>query len=258
MKSIAESLKILLDTKNELKHIMYACGVEPSNDLSSYASKLESMDIESIIKLMAVATKNYTTDEMLFIYYSEDYLDCNGWQNENVLSCKNMFKYAKSVSIGLKKFLTPKVTDMYGMFYGCDLLKTLDISSLTTTNVIDMAYMFYDCKVLESITGDIDCSNLTNSIKMFYGCNELVNLSLINIYANCDMSDNDTWSINLGHTKVSDECLVNIINQLPDLATKGIETNTQIKLELPVNNTLTLEQAQIALNKKWILTNTNY
>lgn len=233
MRSIAESLNILLDTKTELKNLLTALGCNPSNNFTTYASEIEKIDVESIRKLIAPVTNNFTSYERLFYCTPFKELNCDGWKNENITSCKEMFR-------------------------GMSNLVSLSLINFMTSNVIDMSYMFYDCSNLELILGDIDCSNLTNCTDMFYRCTNLVNLSLINIYANCSMSDSNLWSIDLSTTKVSDDCLVNIMSQLPDLLSKGISSNNNIKLILPTTNTLTLEQAQVALNKRWLLVNTNY
>ena len=72
------------------------------------------------------------------------------------------------------------------------------------------------------------------------------------------MTNSNDWSINLGDTKVKDECLLYIINELPNLYDKGLTTTDQIVLTLPPTNTLTEEQVQVAIDKGWIVLNTTY
>lgn len=259
MRSIAESLSILLNTKNEFKELLTILGSEASDDFTSYASKLETLDLESIEKFLSVITDNFTSYNLLFSSMNFEILNCDGWKNEGITSCYGMFKnMSKLTSLSLINFMTPNVLSMGHMFYNCSRLTLLNLSSFNTCNVTDMSCMFYNCNMLESIIGDIDCSNLSNNIDMFYGCTNLRSLSLINIYANSIMNDNDTWSINLGDTKLSDECLVNIISELPDLPSKGIATNANVKLILPINNTLNSTQVQTAVDKGWIINNLSY
>ena len=40
------------------------------------------------------------------------------------------------------KFITDNVTVSTNMFYGCNKLKELDLSSFDTSNVVEMSYMF--------------------------------------------------------------------------------------------------------------------
>ena len=73
------------------------------------------------------------------------------------------------------------------------------------------------------------------------------------------MTNASNWSINLTDTKVKDECLIYIINELPDLINdKGLTTTSSIVLTLPPTNTLTQEQVQVAIDKGWSVANTNY
>ena len=72
------------------------------------------------------------------------------------------------------------------------------------------------------------------------------------------MSNDGRWSINLGDTKVKNECLLYIINELPDLYAKGLTKTDRITFTLPPTNTLTQEQVQPAINKGWQVANVNY
>ena len=60
---------------------------------------------------------------------------------------------------GFEHLNTSQVTDMNGMFNGCDSLTALDISSFDTAKVTNMTEMFEGC---ESLT-DLDLSNFKTS-----------------------------------------------------------------------------------------------
>ena len=45
----------------------------------------------------------------------------------------------------IKSFNTNNVTNMRAMFYGCSLLKELNLSKFHTNNITDMSGMFYGC-----------------------------------------------------------------------------------------------------------------
>ena len=151
------------------------------------------------------------------------------------------------------------------MFYYDSALVSLNMSGCNTSNARNMDSMFNGCRNLTTITGELDLSNLTNG---FYpasyssplnGCSKLETLYLKNIYKNCKMTNDSKWSINLEKTKVKDECLIYIINELPDLINdKGLTATDKIKLTLPPTNTLTAEQVQVAKDKGWQVVNTTY
>ena len=138
-------------------------------------------------------------------------------------------------------------------------IKILDITGLDTSKVTRMYQTFeYNVDTVE-IIGEIDMSSVTDVSYMFNGTNNLEIIYLKNIYKNCTMTNNSSWSINLGSTKVKDECLLYIINELPDLYNdKGLERTTQISFTLPPTNTLTEEQIAIGIAKGWTFINVNY
>ena len=84
------------------------------------------------------------------------------------------------------------------------------------------------------------------------------------IIDNCELNENCTitnsyeWKVNLGDTKVKDECLLYIINELPDLYAKGLTATDNITFTLPKTNTLTAEQVQPAIDKGWTVVNCNF
>ena len=258
MITIAEKIKAILDIKADMKDVINTLGGSANDNFSSYPAEIEKLEIESIMKLMAAATNTFTSYELLYSSTPMTEINCDGWKNKLVTSCYGMFKdMSNVVNISLKGFLTPNVVNMAYMYSGCPKLFSLDISSLDTSKVEDMSYMYYNDVKLVRVIGDIDCSNLVNAENIVKGCVNLRELSLVNIYANSTMSDNASWSIDLSDTILIDECLINIINQLPDLSSKGISNNTNIKLSLPINNTLTSDNIKVATDKGWIVVNIN-
>lgn len=156
----------------------------------------------------------------------------------NVTSMANMFSYYKGIEI--------------------------DISDWDTSKLINIYQAFYNSKTIKHIIGELDMSNVNaaeyyhQSDEAFYGCTKLETLYLKNIYKNSTMSNSNSWSINLGDTKVKDECLIYIINELPNLYDKGLTDTDQIKLTLPSNNKLTAEQVKVATDKGWQVVNCNF
>lgn len=168
-------------------------------------------------------------------------------------------------SINLTGTNMPNITNASSMFYSCAKITSLDLSGINFSNVTDVGNMFNGCKLLVEVIGEIDCSKMTNGLYTSYsnpfnGCTSLETLYLKNIYKNVTTMKNEVkWSINLGVTKVKDECLVYIINELPDLINdKGLTTTDKIVLTLPTTNTLTADQVQVAIDKGWQVANTTY
>lgn len=158
------------------------------------------------------------------------------------------------VKFNLKAVNITNADSMFTYYQGT----TLDLSDWDTSNVTSMRYMFSTCPYLTEIKGEIDCSNIDGCSAMFSSCPNLETVYLKNIFKNSTIINSKTFSINLGTTKVKDECLLYIINELPNLYDKGITNNTDIVFTLPKTNTLTAEQVQVAIDKGWIVANITY
>lgn len=74
---------------------------------------------------------------------------------------------------------TSSAVRMNNMFYGCEELTSLDLSSFNTSNVTDMSSMFYGMSKLSSLDiSNFSTSNVTKMNNMFYNCKELMTLNL--------------------------------------------------------------------------------
>ena len=64
---------------------------------------------------------------------------------------------------------------MYGMFFGCNSLINLNLSSFNTQNVFDMSRMFYGCNSLTNLNlSSFNTQNVKYMSDMFYECNSLI------------------------------------------------------------------------------------
>lgn len=71
------------------------------------------------------------------------------------------------VSAQVKKTVIAKTTQK--AFYGCESLRSIDLSGLDTSNVTDMSYMFSGCSKLSSLDlTSLDTSSVTDMRSMFY------------------------------------------------------------------------------------------
>ena len=195
----------------------------------------------------------------------------------NVTSMANMFNRAlklKSVNVPQMS----KVTNCYQMFNDCSNIQIINLGD--TSKVTNMNSMFMSCKKLESITGldTSSCTDFTRTFatckalttlpklnassanklsQMFISCNALTTLggfeNLGQAYLTTSSANYDYYTLDLSsHTKLTHESLMNVINNLYDIATKGC--NTQ-KLVLGSTNLAKLsdEEKAIATNKGWVL-----
>ena len=60
------------------------------------------------------------------------------------------------------------------MFYGCEILKELDVGKFKTDKVKDMSGMFSGCKKLKNLNvSRFNSANVEDAGNMFYGCEKL-------------------------------------------------------------------------------------
>ena len=147
---------------------------------------------------------------------------------------------------------TSNVTNMHEMFGNCELLRT--IPELNTVSVSSMPSMFINCSSIKDIPL-LEASSVTNVWQIFDGCELLENLgglkNLGQAYSTT-MTANDGWySLVLSKCPLlTHDSLMNVINNLYDIKSKGVKTQT---LQLGDTNKakLTVEEIAIATNKGW-------
>ncbi len=103
--------------------------------------------------------------------------------NYRPISCSLWFGEMSSLATitGIENLNTSNVTNMAGMFNGCEALTSLDVSHFDTSNVTDMSYMFSYCEGLNSLdVSHFDTSNVTSMYAMFGGCTNLTRLDVSN------------------------------------------------------------------------------
>ena len=92
------------------------------------------------------------------------------------------------------------------MFYNCENIRNIDLSSFDTQNVIDMSYMFSRCFNLLNINlSRINTKNLKNMSNMFSNCQSLKNINLLSLNTENveDMSRMFFYCLNLEKINVS-------------------------------------------------------
>lgn len=246
----------MIDTSNVIK----------MNQMFYYYSSLETIPL--------LDTSNVTNMNQMF-YYCTSLKTIPLLDTSNVTDMGSMFNNCKSLQ-EIPTLNTSKVTSMGSMFYECSKLKQVSFSN--TSALTNLNATFQRCKALEQVyipqTGKV-----TNGNGAFYVCsnlqtiNKLDGSSLINIsamFSSCPKLANFGGIENLGKsyltsasnnymyykldlsdcTLLTHNSLMNVINGLYDIATKGCNTQ-QLVLGSTNLAKLTAEEIAIATSRGW-------
>ena len=102
-------------------------------------------------------------------------------KNYTGTTLSNLFYGLEKVTTieGLSYLRTDDVTDMSGVFYGCYVVGSLDLSGFNTAKVTNMNEMFSNCKAVGSLDlSSFNTANVTEMYNMFYNCQSLTTLNL--------------------------------------------------------------------------------
>ena len=205
----------------------------------------------------AIREKKGTTDTILASNFDteiasiEGGVDINEYLSDTITNGSNSLGgWAKTIK-KMRSPLTIEGTSAEYMFYNCPVN---ELPQLDTSNVTNMSHMFTICANLTTIP-QINTSNVTNMSHMFSGCRKITTIpqlngeKLINVYSNfhnCTSLENFNGLINLGQefstsqnanyynytldlsssTSLTEQSIINILNNLYDIATKGCKTQT--------------------------------
>lgn len=270
----------VLDTSNviDMNRIFSGCSsltTVPLLNTSNVTNMLAMFErCSSLIEIPTLDTSKVTTMYLMFG-------GCTSLKQIPLLDtkrCVDMETMFKDCSLleTIPKLETGNVTVMNSMFKGCSSLKQIpllntkscnnmeymfsecssitEIPELDTSNVITMWYMFFKCTSLTTVPM-LDASKIINVYNMFNNCSSLVTLGGLK---NLGMSYPTNWIDNVSQAtlNLSDspllthDSLMNVINNLYDIKSKGVKTQT-----LQLGNTnkakLTAEEIAIATNKGW-------
>ena len=169
----------------------------------------------------------------------------------NVTKASYMFQNAKKL-INIPQFNTSNMTDMKNMFYGCTEL--ISIPQLNTNKAINIGYMFYNCIELTTVPL-LNCNNVTTINSIFYNCRELTTLggfeNLGQAYLTTQSANYSNYTLNLSaSSKITHDSLMNVINNLYDIATKGCNAQKLILGSTNISK-LSAEEIQIATSRGW-------
>ena len=145
-----------------------------------WADQCESIEIVTFYE----SFKSYMpTSTSYWFYGCTNLTEINNLENlmtDNVENMWGMFYGCSSLtSLDLSGFNTDKVKDMDSMFNGCSSLTSLNLSSFNTSLVGSMGYMFSGCSSLTSLDlSSFDTPEVEYMGWMFQGCSSLKTLDL--------------------------------------------------------------------------------
>lgn len=273
--SIATEIERLNSAKASIKASIENKGVEVGDGtLDTYASKIDEIQVGGddfeitdcsylfytgaridLIDLFLPKCKNMTKAESMFSSATyNNTLDLRGLNLSKCTNISSMFNNARIKKVDFTGVDFSNITSIGQMFQNAQIEEIVtDIINSSKCN--NMGYMFYNANKLITCP-QLDCSFVSNfGSQVFYGCTSLVNFGglkeigknyvagRVQNYSSYVVSFSD--SPNLSH-----ESLMNIINNLYDIASKGCNKQS---LVLGATNLakLTEEEIAIATNKGW-------
>ena len=259
-----------------------------SGDIRSYIKDVPTLNTENLTTMYGFfgACKNLTNipniNTSRVTNMSVMFNGCNklktipALNTSKVTDMSGMFSECPSL-IEIPELDTSNVTTMSSMFNRCKNLKT--IPTMNTNKVTSMALMFSYSGI--TTIPELDTSNVTSVYNMFYSCSDLITIPKLNFENVNNVSgflDGAGNVINIGGfenlgkayltnksanytnyglvltncSKLTHDSLMNIINNLYDIKTKGCKEQ---RLQLGSTNLakLTDEEKQIAIDKGWNL-----
>lgn len=168
----------------------------------------------------------------------------------------SMFANSNFKTIGLVNCTLPY--DINYLFFYCSSTAIIDLTNTSTANVQHFNSFFGEDYTLQEIWGELDLSGACDVSDMFGSCGSLTTVHFKNIFAFSDIQDSHEYALDLGPTQISDDCLKEMFNELPDLNSHNLANASNLIVTLPTSNTLTESDVQVAIDKGWTVANTNY
>ena len=266
--------ELTYETKNidtskitSMMEMFYNCQSLTILDLSNFnTSNVTNMStmFYGCYKLSNLDLSNFDTskvtrfDYMFYKCHALTSLDLSNFDTSNVTRMDEMFDYCqKLTNLNLSNFVTSKVIYFNHMFSNCEILQTLTFDNIDTNNATDISSMFYNCRLISTIP-TLNGSKVTKTNSLFYNCFNLTNFNgIINLgqaYSTTNNANYYSYTLDISNSyrNLTHESLVNIINNLYDIKTKGVKPQ---KLVLGSGNLkkLTEEERNIAVSKGWTL-----
>ena len=168
----------------------------------------------------------------------------------NITDMDSMFSGSNLKTLVSNSFDTNNNTSLFGFCYNCSDLITFDLKPFDTSKVTSMAQMLYRCYKLTTLK-ELNCDSVTTMFQTLYGCSGLVDIggfkNLGKAYSTSQSANKGDYKLDLSSsTKLTEQSIINILNNLYDIATKGVKPQ-QVILGSTNLAKLTSEEGQQAL-----------
>lgn len=134
--------------------------------------------------IYTIVTNGLNSFQYLFNNFNGEYLNNLCLDCKDIEDCTGLFLRCTNLKT-LPEFInTGNIKNLYRMFYYCQNLSELDLSSFEgLSDITDMTYMFYYCQNLTDIKfPQLNVSSSTTSLTyMFYQCNNLTEIDFSSI-----------------------------------------------------------------------------
>ena len=211
------------------EYMFYNCPVNelPQLDTSNVTNMSHMFTIcANLTTIPQINTSNVTNMDFMFSG-CDNLTTIPQLDTSNVTNTSYMFGYCTNLTT-IPQINTSNVTNMSNMFSICANLTT--IPQINTSNVTNMSHMFSGCRKITTIP-QLNGEKLINVYSNFHNCTSLENFNgLINLGQEFSTSQNANYynyTLDLSSsTSLTEQSIINILNNLYDIATKGCKTQT--------------------------------
>ena len=234
-----EILKTKLNAKNDSEHQITN---ELISDYGTFVDSITGVDINEYFK-PTIQGGDYTWRDSFIKFRSPLIVEgTNGY---------NMF-YNYAFETTPELIGAEKLTSAMQMFYSSNYLKY--VPGFDTSNVTTMYSMFAYCPNLVTVP-KLNASKVVVISNIFANCNNLTNLggleNLGQAYDTTKSANYSSYTLYLSSsTKITHDSLMNVINNLYDIKTKGCNPQSLVLGSTNLAK-LTSEEIAIATNKGW-------
>ena len=197
MKSISGTTVFTSAQKSSITEIHFVKMPEERIDSHANVIDLTAENGQGVVKGWIEGTKLYIASPgetyfpqdssmLLNNYTNVTRIEFNNVNTSNVTNMGGIFYGCNSLTnIDLSSFNTSSVTQMGGMFSGCSSLTGIDLSSFNTSSVTQMGAMFQNCTNLTTLNlSSFNTSSITYMGGMFQNCTSLQSVNLSGLGGN--------------------------------------------------------------------------
>lgn len=170
---------------NNMGYMFNNCSKLDAVDFSAFntvnVENMEYMFYNTAFKNLAFFTLDTTNVKNMNYIFSHSKLESANvnFKGGNLTSCKFMFEQCASLeNVQFNwEVNTTKLTDIQGMLYRCETLKSVNFGNMDTSKVTNFKDLFNRCYLLNSFT-TFSTASATDISGMFSGCSSLIDLDL--------------------------------------------------------------------------------